>query len=91
MKWLEILHLRSNADQSLESISELVKQALVNDQISNSQNRSIYRRQMVEGDLSVILEFKFGGEVKPPSDLGLRLSSSLREFGRVDHSVWLEM
>ncbi len=91
MKWLEILHLRSNGDKSLESIHELVKQNLVVDQNSNSQQMDVYRHQVVDSDLCLVLQFESEREITPPSDLGLRLTASLREFGRINHSVWIKM
>ncbi len=91
MKWLEIIHLRSNGDKSLESINDLVKQNLAIDQNSNSQQMGVYRHQFVDGDLCLVLQFESEEEITPPADLSLRLTASLREFGRVNHSVWIKM
>ncbi len=91
MTWIELIHLRSIGDQNHEFINDLFNQTLKVVQKRDSQILSIYRHQHIESDLCIVLQCKSNISVKPPSDLGIHLTSSLKEFGRVDHSVWIEM
>ena len=91
MKWLEIIELRS-----VGSNRELLKsqlQSLINEvnQEVKKQAIKVYSHVTVETDFSVHLlhdskQAEIGG-----SPLGLRLATALKEFGLVNHSVWIEM
>ena len=90
MNWIEIIDLRS-----AENGREVLKQTLLrpvtkNDQKGGLKEISLYHNASVETDLSIHL--KWNAEVKNPkqSGLGLRLASALEEFGRVNHSIWIE-
>ncbi len=91
MHYVEIIHLRMNGVHSCEPAKDLLTQALKIDQNEISQKMKIYRHQSIEGDLCVILDWKSTDTVRHHSDLGLYLTSSLKEFGRVDHTIWIEM
>ena len=88
MKWLEVIKLRSAAG-SLGLPEELLLS------ISGSNQRGLvemetYRHAALETDLSVHLHWD--SEIPEPSGsaLGLRLAQALKEFGLVDHSIWVE-
>jgi hypothetical protein len=49
-----------------------------------------YRHAALETDLSVHLHWKSERPEENGSALGLRLAQALKEFGLVDHSVWME-
>lgn len=88
MKWLEVIKLRS-AGGSLGLLDELLLS------ISGSNQRGLvemktYRHAVLETDVSVHLHWD--SEMLEPngSALGLRLAQALKEFGLIDHSVWVE-
>ncbi|KPK90367.1 MAG: hypothetical protein AMJ94_09555 [Deltaproteobacteria bacterium SM23_61] len=88
MKWLEVIKLRS-AGGSLGLLEELLLP------LSESDPRGLvemktYRHAVLETDLSVHLHWN--SEMPEPngSALGLRLAQALKEFGLVDHSVWVD-
>ncbi len=88
MKWLEVIKIRS-AGGNLGLLEELLLP------ISGSNPRGqvemkTYRHTVLETDLSVHLHWD--SEMPEPngSALGLRLAQALKEFGLVDHSVWIE-
>jgi len=91
MNRVEIIHLRMNGSHSRKAAKDLLATALKIDQDEISQSVKIYRHQSIEGDLCVILDWKSADMVRSYSDLGLQLTSSLKEFGRVDHTIWVEM
>ena len=94
MKWIEIIELRvvENNRELLEShLQQLIHQV---DKEANAPVIKTYHRVMLETDVSIHLVHdsedveNSGG---PLSSLGVRLASALKEFGLVNHSVWIEM
>jgi hypothetical protein len=49
-----------------------------------------YDHAALETDLSIHLHWESGRFEQNGSALGLRLVQALKEFGWVDHSVWIE-
>ena len=91
MKWLEIIELRS-ADGN-RKLLELRLKKLINeiDKEPKKQAFKTYTRVMIDTDFSIHL---MHDSIKPEyigSPIGLRVASALKEFGLVNHSVWIEM
>ena len=91
MKWLEIIELRSVSRN--QELLESQLQRLVNkvDNEANEQAIKAYSRVMRDTNFSLHLYhdselIEFGGSL-----LGLRITSSLKEFGLVNHTIWIEM
>ena len=88
MKWLEIVKLRSvreNAgelDAFFRSIDQVNEKGLV--QIK------IYRHAAIETDWSLHLLWAAEKQGKNGSALGFHLARVLKDFGLVDHSLWIE-
>ena len=88
MKWLEIIKLRSAGKDSelleefLLSIDKLGQSGLV--------EMKTYRHAALETDLSVHLHWESEQPEQNGSTLGLRLAQALKEFGLIDHSIWIE-
>lgn len=87
MKWLEIIKLRSSGGSS-----GLLEEFLLS--LSGSNQRGVvemktFRHAALETDLSVHLHWNSEMPAPDGSVLGLRLAQALKEFGLVDHSVWL--
>jgi hypothetical protein len=51
---------------------------------------NIYRHAALESDLSVLLHWESVRPEQNGSSLGLRLAQALKEFGLIDHSIWIE-
>ena len=85
MRILEIIQLRSAAKPK-ELLSEQIKKSVeaVGEQ---TEVVTIFRRGDLETDLAIHIHHP---DVPrgDPSGLGLRLASSLRAYGLVDHTVW---
>ena len=90
MKWLEIIELRSVG--SNHALIESQLQSLVNEVSHKAalQTIKVYSHVVVETDFSVHLMHDSKEADISGSPLGLRLSSMLKEYGLVNHSVWLE-
>jgi hypothetical protein len=90
MEWLEIIELRT-VDTKRELLESRLKELI--DEVDMEAKKQVikaYSHATIDTDFSIhlfqdsILE-NFG------SQLGLRLASALREFGLVNHSIWIEM
>ena len=88
MKWLEVIKLRS-AGGTLGLLDELLLPLSGSNQ-SGLVEMKTYRHAVWETDASVHLYWN--SEIPEPngSALGLRLAQALKEFGLIDHSVWVE-
>ena len=91
MKWLEIIELRS-----VESNRELLEsqlQKLMNEVDKETKKQAIksFSRVMIDTDFSIHLFHDSKKVENSGSPLGLRLASALKEFGLVNHSIWIEM
>lgn len=88
MKWLEVIKLRSAGQGSglleelLRSIDRFGQDGLI--------EMKTYHHASLETDLSVHLHWESGGPELNGTALGLRLAQALKDFGLIDHSVWIE-
>jgi len=91
MKWLEIIELRSAGGNN--KLLESQMQKLVNDVYERTENNPVnaYCRLMIDTDFSIHLFHDSKKVEKSGSPLGLRLASALKEFGLVNHNIWVEM
>lgn len=91
MKWMEIIELRSVG--SNRKLLESQLQNLVDRVNKTSKHKTIkiYSHTTVETDFSIHIFHDSKNVENNGSPLGLRLASSLRVFGLVNHSIWFEM
>jgi hypothetical protein len=88
MKWLEVIKLRSAGKNSrlleefLLSINKFNQSGLV--------EMKTFHHTAVESDWSIHLHWQSERPEQNGSSLGLRLAQALKEFGLVDHSIWIE-
>lgn len=90
MNWIEIIELRS-AGNELEALKQtLAGMVSKTDRNGGLKKMSLYHNALVETDISIHIQWETGERAPEKSDLGLRLASALEEFGRVNHSIWIE-
>ncbi len=88
MKWLEVIKLRSAGKDSplleelLLSIDKFNPRGLV--------EMKTFHHSALESDWSIHLHWESERPQQNGSSLGLRLAQAFKEFGLVDHSVWIE-
>ncbi len=91
MKSVEIITLQS-AGKDMEAILDEFNALMVDiNQKHNSMKVTLYQHSAFIADLSFHIHQESKESKVKESDLGLRLASALREFGRVSHVVWAEM
>ncbi len=88
MKWIEIIKLRGTGIE--EGLLEELLRSLRSDQSRELVKIETYRHAGLEDDLSVHLRWKSERPAQNGSALGLRLAQGFKEFGLVDHSIWVE-
>ena len=91
MKWLEIIELRS-VDRKRDQLKSILLK-LIEEVDKETKRKSIraFSRSKLDTIFSMHLfhdskKVKYNG-----TPLGLRLSSALKEFGFVNHSIWTEL
>lgn len=90
MKWIEIINLRS-AGTPRESIEQKLPRSVSEVKLGkNLAAIRVYRNATLETDLSVHLLFESPRSETRPSALGQQLGSLLKEFGLVNHTIWVE-
>ena len=91
MNWLEIIELRSVGTNRELLQSQL--QQLIDDVEMEAPKRFIkaYNHITIDADFSIHLLHESDKAENEGSPLGLRLVDALKEFGLVNHGVWIEM
>ena len=90
MRWIEIITIRSPNNIYDSLVYELLKPAAKSDEGNNLISMKIYRNAWFNTDLSIHLHWKSTRNEQGGSAVGLRLAQTLKEFGLVNHSAWVE-
>ncbi len=88
MSWLEVIHLRMTdlqSEQCKRTVKHLVAEAR---REGVCRTVKMYRRALVETDLSIHLIHDTQQVEANGSSLGLRIASALKKFGMIHHTVW---
>ena len=90
MKWLEIIELRtgSTKDQQLpQAFRQLLKELTRG---KNLPKVSIYNNCSLSSDYSILLYHDSSQPNIMGSVLGMQISTFLKDFGLVNHNIWIE-
>ncbi len=92
MKWLEIIELRSVSVGSNRKFLKRELKSLIEELNKETEQRAIkvYSRVAVDNDFSIHLLYDSKEADINGSTLGLQLVSALKEYGLINHSVWIE-
>lgn len=91
MAWLETIEIRavgSNRNLLESQLRDLVNEV---NQDANLQAIKVYRHEMLETDFSIHLFHDSQKADTRCSTICTRLIPSLKDFGLVNHTVWIEM
>ena len=91
MKWIELIHLRSATGN--RKILESKLHGLI-DEVNREEKGQVivaYNRILIDSDFSIHILHDSKKPETNGSRLGLRLIDALKEFGLVNHSIWMEM
>ena len=87
--WLEVIHLRVAA-QERDRLLPMLRQLI--DEVSEKENCrevGLFRRALIETDVCLHLYHDSDHELADGSPVGVRLTAALKQFGMVNHTVWL--
>ena len=91
MKWIEIIVLRSvNTNRKL-LLSELKQLIAQTDKENGRPEIIVYNRVLIDTDFSIQIIHDSVNVENSGSQLGLCLVAALKEFGLVNHSIWIPM
>ena len=90
MNWLEIIELRSVNHDSGTLEKDLIRLMNKMDCEGKPQTFKVYKHGTVETDFSIHLHYDTEQAETSGSKSGLCLVSALKEFGLVNHSIWVE-
>jgi hypothetical protein len=93
MKWLETIKLQSA--NGMESIIDQRLLGLANEVRNSHDHRGslevmVYNHASVPGCFAIRLFWSSGPLLVQGSPLGIRIAQTLKSFGLVDHSIWIE-
>ncbi len=86
MKTLEIIHLRLVGEHP-QALVEALRESLETE--ADLTDARIYRHAQLDTDLAIHQHREGTDQINQPSDAGLRLAAFLREYGLVEHAVWI--
>lgn len=90
MKWVEIITLRVGESQGESLEKKLAELILSIDRDNRLGDIKFCRHAVMKNDLSIHLYWKTEKAEPQGSAVGLCLTSALKAFGLVCHSVWVE-
>ena len=93
MNWIEIITFRSsNGNLQEELIRELMNPVAKADESKGLIATKISRNARINTDVSIHLQWRWRSikAEQQGSSIGLRLAETLKEFGLVNHSAWVE-
>ena len=88
MNALEIIHLRASGEP-LDALGREIRDSVAAE-AGGAEVVTLYRRHGLETDLAVHVRRQDAAEPPRPSRLALSLASSLRAYGLVEHTLWIE-
>ena len=90
MKTVEIITVRMDPQREEPLLRDLRAALAAKSPSDDRVNVELYRRAMVQTDLSIHLRSDSPRMDVLPSVLGRRLAYALRDFGPINHSAWYE-
>ncbi|MEE4359841.1 MAG: hypothetical protein V2I97_25445 [Desulfococcaceae bacterium] len=90
MEWLETIKVRGGASGYQGADTELLKQLDAGMKIPGLIKVSIYANVSLPNDLMITLVWSKETPQARGSDIAHSLERELKQYGLVDHSVWIE-
>ena len=90
LKILERIDLRSNSENRDLLLKELDELVISMADRNESGDIRVYLHHNVGTDFSIHLHRRISDNEKFESELGIRLVSSLKDYGYVNHTIWIE-
>jgi hypothetical protein len=89
MKWLETIGLRCAGNREKTVVMDLLQNITVLEEAAGRVGVEVYQSALVENDLSIHIHGGSETFSHGKSSIGLSLTRTLRQFGLISHSVWV--
>jgi hypothetical protein len=89
MNWIESIVLRSFRFKR-ETLRELKRTIVENEQDEGLKAFEIYSNASVETDTAIHIHWKTKEDRIKKRSVGLRIALALKEFGQVNHTIWIK-
>jgi hypothetical protein len=90
INWIEIIQIRLTRKDQKQFESEL-KQLIAEVNQATDHILTIYKKYKLDTDIRIHLHHNSSEIKQNGSPLGLRLTSAFKDYGLVNHSVWVEV
>ena len=91
MKWLEIIHLRTNNRYLKTFLRDFAGPISDTEADKDLVAVRIYRHPRLDTDLIIHMHWKGETSQARESTVGLQLERLLNDYGATSHSIWVEM
>jgi hypothetical protein len=88
MTWLEMINVRTARVIEAERVIELCRQSFQSLAVEKLLALTVYCSAKYPTDISI--HFEWESDPRPGSILGSVVSSALKEFGLVSHTLWIK-
>ncbi len=90
MTWIEIIELRTG-----ENVKKLFRQTLQQpvskaDKKAGLEKMTMYHNLVLETDISMHLQWQTTEKEAGKTNLGMQITASFEDYGRVNHSIWVK-
>ena len=90
MRWIENITIYSATGVRNNKIIQLLAQFTHDESFPSPEKITIYRHSKLENELGVMIYWESENGNTDISTLGLRIADMLKEFGMINHYVWVE-
>ncbi len=90
MSWIEIIRLRTDPTREREVARVLLKLVKEVTGTPDLRHANLYRNMAIPSDISLHLSWSGRDQEPRESGVGLRVAETLKDFGLLDHSLWVE-
>ena len=90
MRWIENITIYSTASIQNKKIIRLLTQFTYDESYPSPERIAIYRHSKLKNELVILIYWESDSATTNKSTLGLRLAETFKEFGMINHYVWLE-
>ena len=91
MKWLEVIELRTARESSKELKEKLLYLIEEINKKNNLTSVKVYAHVNVETDFNIQIIHDSGNVEESGSKLGLQIALNFKQYGLVNHNVWLRL
>ena len=90
MRWIENITIYSAASIRNKKSIRLLTQFTHDESFPSPEKMTIYRHSKLKNELGIMIYWESEKAITDKSTLGLQIAEILKEFGMINHYVWVE-